>query len=144
MSGHARGDTTGQEPPGGRSKSFDLPGVLTISGAHFAHDAYPSFLAPLLPLLIEKLSMPLAAAGGLATIARVPFLLNPLMGVWADRADARYFVIAGPAVIGLAMSLLGLAPNYLTLVVLLLVGGIASAAFHPAAAAAATAANGPS
>jgi MFS transporter, FSR family, fosmidomycin resistance protein len=142
MSAHGGGDRPGERPPGETEKEFDLPGVLTISGAHFAHDTYPAFLAPLLPLLIAKLSIPLAAAGALATIARLPFLMQPFMGVWADRADARYFVIAGPTLTAICMSSLGLAPSYLALVVLLLVAGVSSSAFHPAAAAAASRASG--
>ena len=120
---------------GGNKSRFNLGAVLTISGAHFAHDTYPAFLAPLLPLLIEKLSMPLAAAGALATIARLPFLIQPFLGAWADRADVRAFVIAGPAVTALCMSLIGVAPNYLAVVVLLICAGLSSSAFHPAAAA---------
>jgi FSR family fosmidomycin resistance protein-like MFS transporter len=35
---------------------FQTEQVLTISSAHFVHDVYSAFLAPLLPLVIEKMS----------------------------------------------------------------------------------------
>ncbi len=34
---------------------FEKGKVLTISAVHFVHDCYTAFLAPALPLLIEKL-----------------------------------------------------------------------------------------
>ena len=36
---------------------FYLSRVLAIISAHFIHDTYSAFLAPLLPNLIEKLSL---------------------------------------------------------------------------------------
>ena len=45
---------------------FETAGVATASGAHFFHDLYTSFLAPLLPVLIESLSLTKTAAGLLA------------------------------------------------------------------------------
>jgi len=39
------------------TRKFQLGDVITISCAHLLHDIYSSFLAPILPLLIEKLSI---------------------------------------------------------------------------------------
>jgi hypothetical protein len=41
----------------GKGVSFQMGRVLTIITAHFIHDTYSAFLAPLLPILIEKLSL---------------------------------------------------------------------------------------
>jgi hypothetical protein len=41
---------------------FQTGKILALSIGHFIHDVYSSFLAPLLPLLIEKLSMSLTQA----------------------------------------------------------------------------------
>ena len=46
-----------------RLKRFQTGGVLLISLCHFIHDVYSSFLSPLLPLLITKLSLSLTRAG---------------------------------------------------------------------------------
>jgi MFS family permease len=76
---------------------FQTGQIVTLSISHFIHDVYSSFLAPLLPLLIEKLSMSLTQAGFLSTIMQVPALLNPYIGSLADRISVRYFIILAPA-----------------------------------------------
>jgi len=104
--------------------------VLTISFAHMAHDIFSSFLAPLLPLLIEKLGMSLSLAAFLNILTRIPSLFNPLFGIMAERGGAKYYVILAPAVTAVCMSLIGLADSYALLFVLLLTAGISAALFH--------------
>jgi len=60
----------------------------------------------------------------------MPSLLQPLIGHWADRVDLRPVVILGPAVTAVMMSLLGIAPNYGVLALLLTAAGISRAGFH--------------
>lgn len=109
---------------------FQIGGVLILSLCHFVHDVYSSFLSPLLPLLIEKLSMSLTRAGILSTAMQIPALLNPLIGVWADRISVRWFIILAPALTAVPMSLIGVAPNYGVLLLLLFVTGISVSLFH--------------
>jgi FSR family fosmidomycin resistance protein-like MFS transporter len=123
-------------------ESFDTPTVATISAGHFIHDIYPAFLGPLLPIIIKNLGISLAEAGGLATVYRASSLFQPFLGLLADRTDMRYLVVAAPTVTALSMSLLGIAPDYLTLALLLAVSGLSSAAFHPPAAASITRSSG--
>jgi FSR family fosmidomycin resistance protein-like MFS transporter len=109
---------------------FKTGKVLALSTAHFVHDVYSSFLAPLLPLLIEKLSMSLTQAGFLSTVMQVPALLNPYIGVLADRISVRYFVILAPAMTAVPMSLIGMAPSYGMLLIILFLTGISVSVFH--------------
>ena len=109
---------------------FDKTKVLTISSAHFAHDIFSSFLAPLLPLIIEKLGLSLSQVAILDIIRRVPALFNPLLGLMAEKRDVKYFVILTPMITAICMSLLGIAPTYTILILLLFVAGISSALFH--------------
>ncbi len=111
-------------------QQFNAGGVLAISACHFVHDVYASFLAPLLPLLIEKLSMSLTQAGSLTAVMQLPSLLNPLIGNLADRFSVRWFVVLAPVMTALPMSLIGVAPNYAVLVILLLITGLSTAVFH--------------
>ncbi|MEO1937346.1 MAG: MFS transporter [Sulfurimonas sp.] len=104
--------------------------VTTIALAHLAHDTYSSFLAPLLPLLIEKLGMSLVMSAFLDIARKLPSLLNPFFGLLAERTDARYFVILSPALTAFSMSLLGVADSYALLIVLLILSGISSTLFH--------------
>lgn len=109
---------------------FQSGRVMLVSMAHMVHDIYSSFFAPLLPLLIEKLSLNYTAVGVLSLVQRLPSLLNPFVGLLADRIALRYLVIVAPAVTAVAMSLLGLAPNVAILGILLFVMGFSSMLFH--------------
>lgn len=113
-----------------KNDAFQTGQIVTLSISHFIHDVYSSFLAPLLPLLIEKLSMSLTQAGFLSTIMQVPALLNPYVGALADRVSVRYFIILAPAMTAIPMSLIGVAPNYGVLLILLFIAGISVAVFH--------------
>ena len=113
-----------------KSDAFQTGLIVTLSIRHFIHDVYSSFLAPLLPLLIEKLSMSLTQAGFLTTIMQVPALLNPYIGSLADRISVRYFIILAPAMTAIPMSLIGMAPTYGVLLILLFIAGISAAVFH--------------
>ncbi|MEA1886386.1 MAG: MFS transporter [Bacteroidota bacterium] len=113
-----------------RRNGFQTDNVILISLAHLLHDTYTSFLAPLLPLLIEKLNISLFLSGTLSVVQRVPSLFNPLVGILAENFKVRYFVIFAPAVTTIAMGLIGIAPLYIILVILLLVSGISSTMFH--------------
>ena len=109
---------------------FQTGNVTLISVAHFLHDAYSTYLPPILPLLIEKFGISLFLSGLLGVIQRIPNLLNPFIGIMAERVKVRYFVIFAPAVTTVAMSLIGVAPIYIVVAVLLFVSGLSSALFH--------------
>src|SRR4030065_783582 len=109
---------------------FKMDRVLTIISAHFIHDTYSAFLAPLLPSLIAKLSLSYTQAGSLSAITQLPSLLNPIIGYLDDKVNLRIFVILAPAISATTMSCLGLAPNYLSLVILLFITGLSIASFH--------------
>jgi len=113
-----------------KPKKFQFGNVLTISIAHHLHDVFSSFLAPLLPLLIEKLSISYSMAGMLSVFQRVPSLANPLIGLVADKLPVRYILIIAPSVTSIVMSLMGAAPSYIVVVILLFVSGISSSLFH--------------
>ena len=104
--------------------------ITTVSLAHLVQDTYSAFLAPILPLLIEKLGMSLVMSAFLDIARKIPSLLNPFFGLLAERSDARYFVILSPAFTAIVMSLLGVANSYAMLIVLLFMAGISSTLFH--------------
>jgi FSR family fosmidomycin resistance protein-like MFS transporter len=104
--------------------------ILGISVGHSVHDLYSSFLAPLLPTLIDNLSISLTSAGILSTFIRIPSVINPFVGYLADKIGARYFVIFAPAITATLMSLLGSLTSYSSLALLLFCAGISSTLFH--------------
>lgn len=109
---------------------FQIGQVATLGVGHLVQDTYTAFLSPLLPLLQTQLGVGYALAGSLAIFTQLPSVLNPFIGYLADRISVRYFVILAPAVTATVFTSLGLASSYATLALLLLVGGVAIAAFH--------------
>jgi FSR family fosmidomycin resistance protein-like MFS transporter len=112
------------------NSTFQTGRVMLLSLCHFIHDVYSSFLAPLLPFIIEKFSLSLTQAGLLSTIMQIPALLNPYIGQLADRISVRYFIILAPMLTAVPMSLLGLAPHYGVVMILLFLTGISVSLFH--------------
>ena len=109
---------------------FQYDKVLLLSFCHFIHDIYSSFLAPLLPFLIEKFSLSLTQAGFLSTVMQIPALLNAHIGKLADKMSVRFFIILAPSLTAIPMSLLGVAPGYGVLLLLVFVAGISVSLFH--------------
>lgn len=121
--------------------TFDKRTVFLITAAHFFHDMYPSFLAPLIPLLTHKFGLSLFLAGFLQPAQRLFSLSQPVIGYYADRTSVRLFLVVTPITTALVTCSLGIAPNALVVVLLLLASGLSSAMFHaPAIASVATAA----
>lgn len=123
-------DSTGQAVRPTEASDFQTGKVAAISAAHLSHDVYSSFLAPLSPLLMDKLGLSLSAVALLDIARKLPQLSNPLIGLLADRLTLKYFVILAPAVTALCMSLLGVAPSFPVVFSLLFISGFSAAAFH--------------
>jgi FSR family fosmidomycin resistance protein-like MFS transporter len=113
-----------------KDADFQTDKVLLISGSHFIHDIYSSFLSPLLPLLISKFGFSMLMAGSLTVIFRLPALFNPAIGIISDRIELGILAVVAPAITAIAMSLMGMAPNYSILCILLLTAGLSAAVFH--------------
>ena len=80
--------------------------------------------------------MSIAVAATLAmTWSLAASLIQPAAGYLADRYGRKLFVIGGPLISGVFLSLIGLAPSVEVLALILIAGGIGSAAFHPPGAA---------
>lgn len=116
---------------------FPIPPTVTrLASAHFVSDAYSNMYAPLLPALIPKLGLSLAAAGTLTMLFQLASSVSqPLFGHVADRWRPRVLILAGPIVSVVVLSFVGVAWSPTSLAVILLIGGLGGAAFHPSAAA---------
>ena len=104
--------------------------VVTIAAAHAAHDTYSAFLPPLLPVFIEKFSLAKAEAGLLTVFLQGPSLLQPFIGHLGDRLNLRFAVVLTPALTAACMSLLGVAPNFAVIALLLATTGVSAAVLH--------------
>ena len=110
--------------------------VLLLAGTHFIVDGYGNILAPLLPLLITRLGLSLAAAGTLQMCFQLANSVSQLgFGHIADRWRPRLLLLIGPLICVSVLPLVGLAPGAVALAMVLILGGLGGAAFHPPAAA---------
>jgi FSR family fosmidomycin resistance protein-like MFS transporter len=110
--------------------------IWKIASTHVVVDAYNNIYAPLLPLLIPQFGLSLKAAGVIAMCFQMANSVSQLaFGALADRWRPRVLVIAGPLAAVILMSLIGLAGSPFTLGLMLVLGGLGGAAFHPPAAA---------
>jgi len=107
-----------------------------MAGTHFIVDGYSNIYAPLLPLLIPQLQMSLFVAGTLQMCFQIANSVAQLaFGHIADHWRPRVLVIAGPLVAVSLLALIGLPSTPFMLGVVLVLGGLGAAAFHPPAAA---------
>lgn len=117
--------------------------LAALCAGHFVNDAYSSILYPLLPLLEDKLHLTKAQVFWLAPLYAISSsLMQPLYGFISDRYARRFFAVFGPTITAIFVSMIGLAPSYSILILLLVAGGIGIGSFHPQAAAMAAKASG--
>jgi FSR family fosmidomycin resistance protein-like MFS transporter len=110
--------------------------IWKVASTHVVVDAYTNIYAPMLPLLMPHLGLSYAAAGTLAMCFQMANSVSQLgFGALADRWRPRLLVLAGPLAAVVVLSFVGLATNAVTLGVILVLGGLGGAAFHPPAAA---------
>jgi len=112
------------------------PTVLVLASTHFVVDGFGNILTPLLPVIIPRLNLSLAAAGTLQMLYLMANSVSQLgFGHLADRWRPRLLLMAGPLVAVSIVTLIGVADNIWMLAAALIVGGFGAAAFHPPAAA---------
>lgn len=110
--------------------------IWKLASTHIVVDAYTNIYAPLLPLLMPALGLSYAAAGTLAMCFQMANSVSQLgFGALADRWQPRTLVVLGPLLAVIALSLVGLATSPFMLGLILVIGGLGGAAFHPPAAA---------
>src|SRR5512146_643060 len=101
-----------------------LLSLFLLSCGHFFVDLYSSALGALQPLLLEQFGLSLTHAGILGgLLVTSSSVMQPLYGFLSDRFHTRMFAALGPAVAGIFISCLGLAPGYGWLLAMVWLGG---------------------
>lgn len=120
------------------AKTRDHPfwGLFSLTWAHFLNDGAAGFLPAVLPAIMITLHIRVALVGVVMAALLIGQALQPVAGIVADRVGGRAFVLAGVVASTVAGALVGVAPNYLSLLGVLLLVGVGSAVFHPQALAA--------
>jgi FSR family fosmidomycin resistance protein-like MFS transporter len=106
--------------------------MALLSSGHFATDFANGALPALLPFLKDKFSLSYTAVGAVILASQASSsLIQPLFGLWSDRRGAMWLLPTGVAVAGVGIALAADAPSYWLVLLLVLVSGVGSAAYHP-------------
>jgi MFS transporter, FSR family, fosmidomycin resistance protein len=106
--------------------------MALLSSGHFATDFSNGALPALLPFLKDKFSLSYTAVGAVILASQASSsLIQPLFGLWSDRRGAMWLLPAGVAVAGVGIAVAADAPSYWLVLLLVLISGLGSAAYHP-------------
>jgi FSR family fosmidomycin resistance protein-like MFS transporter len=109
--------------------------LYPIALSHFTIELCNNYLPILYPILITSMGLTYAQVGLVALVGTTGTTLSqPLFGYLTDRWEARHMVISSILWLGLLMGLVGLTRSYAALILLVGLGSMGSAAFHPAGA----------
>ena len=107
--------------------------LYPIALSHFAVELCHAYLPIVYPILITTMGLTYAQVGFAALVSGAGTTVSqPLFGYLSDRWGSRPLIITGIVWTGLVMGLVGLAGSYWLLLVLIGLGALGSAAFHPA------------
>jgi MFS transporter, FSR family, fosmidomycin resistance protein len=108
------------------------PILFLVASAHFFSDVYMGFLTPLYPIIMDKFALSLSLVGAVSMVAALASAMSqPLFGLLFDRFGVTVAIYLAPLATGLFVSFLGVASSYPVFLVLLFLGCLGSAAFHP-------------
>lgn len=109
--------------------------IFALTLVHFTGDFYSSFITPLMPAFVDHFGLTLTQVGIITGISRfLAFVVQPPIGYIADHYKTRIFILGGPLLVITLTALMGIAPTFWILVLLVAVGSIGSSMFHPSVA----------
>ena len=121
------------------SKTSTRKQFYFLTLAHTVLDSYATLLSHLQPRLLDKLAtagMRNSLAGNFVSIYSIFSSFGQILFGWlSDRVRTVHFVTFGVALTAIGLSLLWVAPSAFIVYLLLAIGGIGIAAFHPQATA---------
>ena len=108
--------------------------MLLMFLGHIWVDASQGILPVVLPKLKEALALSYFQVGLVVTVLNITSsVIQPIFGYLADRMRTGWFVPVGILWTALMMGVVGYAPSYLSVVLLVGFAGLGTAAFHPRA-----------
>lgn len=109
--------------------------MAALVASHAFIDLVSSSIGALLPTMKTRFSLSSMQAGGLvATLAASTSLSQPLVGRIADRIGARRVAGVGAVMSSGLLALVGVSPHLWMVFLLIIVGGLGAAGYHPASA----------
>ena len=124
-------------------EGIDRRGMIALSAGHLAVDFASGSVPALIPFLTDRFDLNYAFAAMLLLAATISSsVVQPLFGLRSDRRGALWLIPGGAALAAVGVGLAAVSPTYFLVLVLVLVGGVGVAAFHPEGAKFATYASG--
>lgn len=106
--------------------------LIAVSVGHFFNDFYMNLIPPILFLFVQELGLSLAQQAFIAfVITSSGSFAQPIIGYFVDKRGKPWLVILSLVWIAFWMSICGIITNYYLLVIILGLGALASALFHP-------------
>jgi len=106
--------------------------LWSVAFGHFALDVFANLTPMMLPLLIVSFNLDYMRVGLIAVMFNLTSsLAQPFFGYLADRFGGRLLAPLGIAWTSLWIGAVGFAPDYYSLLAVLFLAGLGSAAFHP-------------
>jgi FSR family fosmidomycin resistance protein-like MFS transporter len=114
------------------SAGVDRRAMATLSAGHLFTDISQGSVPALLPFLIARDHLSYAAASALVLAATISSsVIQPVFGHFSDRRSLPWLMPLGPALGGLGIALVGIAPSYGVIFACIVLAGLGVAAFHP-------------
>jgi FSR family fosmidomycin resistance protein-like MFS transporter len=111
---------------------IDRLAMAALSGGHLAVDFASGSVPALIPFMTDRFHLGYAlAAMLLLTATASSSLVQPLFGLWSDRRGALWLIPGGTLLAAVGVGGAAISPAYPLVLVLVLVGGLGVAAFHP-------------
>ena len=108
--------------------------MATLSAGHLFTDVAQGAIPALLPFLIVRDHLNYASASALILAATISSsVIQPLFGHLSDRRSLPWLMPIGPAIGGIGVGLVGIAPSYALTFAAVVLSGLGVAAFHPEA-----------
>ncbi len=118
------------------------PALSAAALGHFTLELCNNYLPAIYPILVSTLGLTYSQIGLLSLLSGASGTIpQPLMGYLADRHDNRFWGALSLIWIGIIMGLVGFTKGYAALAVMVTLGSLGSAIFHPVGAAATSAAS---
>ncbi len=111
---------------------MDRRAIAALSAGHFATDFSNGALPALLPFLVVRFDLSYTQVGAIVLVsALASSILQPLFGLWSDRRGAVWLLPIGVALAGVGMALAAASGSYELCLLLVVVSGLGTAAYHP-------------
>ncbi len=128
----SRGAHNGARPAPQARAGVDRRAMAVLSAGHLFTDIGQGSIPALLPFLITRDHLNYASASALVLAATISSsVIQPLFGHISDRRSLPWLMPLGPALGGLGVALIGIAPSYAFTFAVVLLSGIGVASFHP-------------